>query len=138
MRIRADFFIGQDESADWIGSLLYNGDKEALPYSLLSSTTAEQFKQEVYQLFMTREDVVLPEMGWIWRDTIECSYCFFNGNVWFSHKGYYLPMSEAITTYYDDESEQTQFDQWVANHCLPISCTHMETRYPTVDGPFLG
>lgn len=66
MRIRADFFIGQDESADWIDSLLYNGDKEALPYSLLSSTTAEQFKQEVYQLFMTMKLNKLSSIsGWL-------------------------------------------------------------------------
>ena len=96
MGTRADFYIGRGKSAEWLGSIAWDGypsgiqpkDSEfAKDAHLFDSATADEFKERLEMFFAGREDVTRPERGWPWpwddSKTTDYAYCFDGGRVWF-------------------------------------------------------
>lgn len=89
---KADFYIGIDKYAKWIGSLMRYGDPVSIimPRFLLSKNPVEY--EELFTEIL--EEVcynVKPEDGWphLWQDSqmTDYSYHLFDGKVWCSMNG---------------------------------------------------
>ncbi len=89
---KADFYIGIDSSAKWIGSVLkYGHPIFVMPRILLTKNPVE------YEEMISEWDHTLiyhwvtPEDGWphLWQDSqmTDYSYHLFNGKVWCSMMG---------------------------------------------------
>lgn len=92
MGTRADFYVGKGKSARWIGSIAWDGYRDGIPDDVKQAETSRQFRAAVRRFFKDRDDVTLPDMGWPWpwecSDTTDCSYWFFDGQVWDAHRDY--------------------------------------------------
>lgn len=89
---KADFYIGIDKYAKWIGSLLKYGDPVSIimPRFLLSKNPVEYeelFTEILEEVYYSAK----PEDGWphLWQDSqmTDYSYHLFNGKVWCSMMG---------------------------------------------------
>lgn len=92
MGTRADFYIGRGESAEWMGSIGWDGYPDGINETLLAATTEDDFKRELAEFFTDRKDVTLPEQGWPWpwdnSLTTDYAYAFDGGKVWASCFGH--------------------------------------------------
>lgn len=85
MGTRADFYIGIDKNAEWLGSIAWDGhldpDKE-----VLKAQTETEFREALEEFFVGRDDVSLPKDGWPWpwnnSEITDCVYAFHNGKVY--------------------------------------------------------
>ena len=105
MGTRADFYMGKNETAEWLGSIAWDGYREGIPDPILKATDETVFRDLVTAFIAAREDGTKPEQGWPWpwddSGTTDCSYWFDNGEVWQAHwRGPYIRVSEPET---DDE-----------------------------------
>lgn len=95
MGTRADFYVGKGKKAEWIGSIAWDGYRDGIAKNVLSATSADQFRAAVARFFIDRDDVTFPARGWPWpwetSATTDCSYWFFDGQVWDAHGGRYIP-----------------------------------------------
>jgi hypothetical protein len=69
MGTRADFFVGIGPTAEWIGSVSYNGwsDMNGAGVEPLSSTSEAAFRAAVEHVLSTwHPPVTRPEEGWPW------------------------------------------------------------------------
>ena len=93
MGTRADFYLGRDEGAEWIGSIAWDGYRDGIDDAVLAASTEEEFRLAVSDFFATRDDVTRPHQGWPWpwgsSRTTDCSYWFFDGKVWDERDGTY-------------------------------------------------
>lgn len=91
MGTRADFYIGRDAQAEWLGSIGWDGNPSSIPEAVKTATTPEAFRAAVAAL-QTRDDFTTPAMGWPWpwetSDTTDYAYCFEAGQVYASCFGY--------------------------------------------------
>ena len=92
MGTRCDFYVGRGESAEWIGSLAWDGypdNEEFTPF--LAATSEEAFRREIRRLFESREDATTPEQGWPWpwsnSRTTDYTYAWEANVVWISNFG---------------------------------------------------
>lgn len=87
MGTRADFYVGRGKSAEWIGSIAWNGYPSGNPEPLLKLTDEKEYRAKVAEL-LNGEDggATKPEQGWPWpwenSDTTDYSYAFDAGRVW--------------------------------------------------------
>lgn len=98
MGTRADFYVGQGINAEWIGSIQYNGYKEAIRDSNSSfflARTEKTFRRNVSALIAHPDyGGVLPANGWpwLWDTSHDTDYtyawtpygilCSRFGNIW--------------------------------------------------------
>ena len=94
---KADFYIGIDKYAKWIGSLLKYGEPLYVPPRILLMTNPieyeETFIEQAKQLNFVY-NTITPEDGWphLWQDSqmTDYSYHLFNGKVcvmvWFKER----------------------------------------------------
>jgi hypothetical protein len=67
MGTRADFYIGTDVNAQWLGSIAYDGYPDGNPALLGKSIkTKRQFVAAVKKIFKGVDHFTLPEYGWPW------------------------------------------------------------------------
>ena len=87
MGTRADFYIGTGETAEWIGSVAWDGyewdeDKDC---PLMTAKTEEEYRAAVAEIAKERDDWTAPEQGWPWpwkdSGTTDYAYYFENGAV---------------------------------------------------------
>lgn len=85
MGTRADFYVGTGKSAEWIGSIAWDGHDDTLkddPASarIFHARTDSGFREAVAQFLASREDATAPEQGWPWpwddSRTTDYAYCF--------------------------------------------------------------
>lgn len=92
MGTRADFYVGQGETATWIGSIAWDGYPDGINKTLLKAKTEEKFREEFAKFIGIREDATLPEKGWPWpwdnSQTTNYAYALFDGKVWASSFGH--------------------------------------------------
>lgn len=118
MGTRADFYIGRGESAEWLGSIAWDGYPEGITpedvpevvrtpiqtlklprhkswpegQHLFDATTREQFVERLELFFLDRDDVTRPAQGWPWpwedSGTTDFAYAFDDGRVWTSPFGH--------------------------------------------------
>lgn len=86
MGTRADFYVGKGESAEWIGSIAWDGYPAGISNAVLKATGEEEFRSAVDAFFKhDRDDVTLPADGWPWpwsdSHTTDYAYCFDGGAV---------------------------------------------------------
>ena len=97
MGTRADFYVGSGKSAEWLGSIAFDGyrihdmTKEASFKSLdsaecweiKSATSETAFRNAVERLLQMNDDATLPADGWPWpwedSCTTDYAYCFADG-----------------------------------------------------------
>lgn len=86
MGTRADFYVGKGKDAEWIGSIAWDGYRSGINQAVLEAKSDEAFRHAVAVFFVDRDDVTLPARGWPWpwdtSATTDCSYWFFDGQVW--------------------------------------------------------
>lgn len=86
MGTRADFYVGKNKDAEWIGSIAWDGYRDGIDEAVLKASTETEFRDAVEAFFKTRDDVTHPSQGWPWpwddSGTSDCSYWFFDGLTW--------------------------------------------------------
>jgi hypothetical protein len=91
MGTRADFYVGRGATAEWIGSIAWDGDPEGPPKPTLVAKSAEEFRKLVHAV-IEKAGGRFPEDGWPWpwKDsrTTDYSYAFDDGKVWACRYGY--------------------------------------------------
>ena len=125
MGTRADFYVGRDTSAEWIGSIAWDGYRDGIDAAVLSASDESSYREAVAKFLADRDDATLPEQGWPWpwddSSTSDCSYWFFDGTVWDERRGTYQPCSEA-----QPETDEA-YEASVANATV-ISFPNMKDR----------
>lgn len=107
MGTRADFYVGRGTEAEWLGSIAWDGYPDGLPKYLLDPADEREFRADVADFLIDREDGTTPKMGWPWpwedSQTTDFSYAWDDGKVWTSCFGH--PWQVA-TEYTDEEHQQ--------------------------------
>lgn len=113
MGTRADFYVGRGESAEWLGSVAWDGYPDGFEAELFAPTTEAEWRAEVAKL-STREDWTSPEMGWPWpwenSQTTDFAYAFDGGSVHASNFGH---------AWFDPKKEQPECDGDEAKVAFP-------------------
>lgn len=118
MGTRADFYIGTDQNAEWLGSIAWDGYPDGIEPRLLRAKNKRQFKAALKKFFSERDDVTLPEMGWPWpwddSRTTDFAYawdgkrtvvsCFGRGYI--SVRSYLRMSPDKQEAFYDKAKEQ--------------------------------
>lgn len=91
MGTRADFYVGRGESAEWLGSVAWDGNPRGIDDPVLTATTESDFRAAVEAFFTTRDDATRPREGWPWPwDSgllTDYSYALDEGRVYASNFG---------------------------------------------------
>ena len=94
MGTRADFYVGRGKSAEWLGSIAWDGYEWAgNPCgSFAEAADIETYRESVSDLLAERSDATTPDMGWPWpwdnSQTTDYSYSFDDGRVYYSVFGH--------------------------------------------------
>lgn len=90
MGTRADFYVGTGESAQWLGSVAWDGYEwaEAEESALMMAKTEEQYCQAVKEISTDRKDWTDPNQGWPWpwddSNNTDYAYYFKDGKTQFT------------------------------------------------------
>jgi hypothetical protein len=91
MGTRADFYIGRGETAEWVGSIAWDGYPDGIDAPVIEATTPDGFRNALANFAATRDDWTAPEMGWPWpwktSSTTDYAYALDEGKVWASGYG---------------------------------------------------
>ena len=95
MGARADFYVGRGTTAQWIGSIQFDGHPDtimgrrkhpALPNKLARSKTSEAFVERLGDRMGDRDDFYAPPepWPWPWEDSrmTDYAYAFDDGLMW--------------------------------------------------------
>lgn len=90
MGTRADFYTGRGETAEWLGSIAWDGYPAGVDQSVFVAAGEVSYRTAVLN-FLNREDGTLPTMGWPWpwddSNTTDYAYAFDGGMVYGSSFG---------------------------------------------------
>jgi len=91
MGIRADFWVGRGEKAEWLGSIEEQGNPTRMTALLIATESEKAYRTAVTSLLNARKDATFPHMGypWTWSDPklTDWAYAFEGGYVYISHFG---------------------------------------------------
>lgn len=86
MGTRADFYVGRDRNAEWLGSVAWDGYPEGYETKFYRATTEQEYRDLVTEVAEEREDWIAPENGWPWpwddSRTTDYAYAFEDGKVY--------------------------------------------------------
>ncbi|MGW4484304.1 hypothetical protein ACWEOE_10750 [Amycolatopsis sp. NPDC004368] len=92
MGTRADFYVGRGESAEWIGSITWDGYPDGIDGNVFESDTEDSYRRAVDAFFVKRDDVTRPTEFWPWpwetSATTDYAYAFEDGVVYASSFGH--------------------------------------------------
>lgn len=84
MGTRADFYVGLDQKAEWLGSVAYDGNPGNFP-TVEKAKTETVFRAAVESILAQDENATVPEDGWPWpwkdSNTSDYAFAFHNGEV---------------------------------------------------------
>ena len=107
MGTRADFYVGKSIDAQWIGSIAWDGYREGIDDEILQADTETGFINAVKAFLQPRQDATLPKQGWPWpwetSALTDCTYWFFDGQVWDEYAHKYIPCQAVPPVEYDEE-----------------------------------
>ena len=63
MGTRADFYVGRSETAEWLGSIGYDGYPEGIDKAVLNATSEEEYRKAVTDFFASVDHSTIPEDG---------------------------------------------------------------------------
>lgn len=85
MGTRADFYVGEGTSAEWLGSTAFDGYPGGIEESVLRATSEAEFRAEVACRLLARNDGTVPADGWPWpwedSTLTDYAYAFTGGKV---------------------------------------------------------
>lgn len=126
MGTRADFYVGKGKTAEWIGSIAWDGYREGIDAQILGCQSEAAFRHAVAEFIAGREDGTKPEDGWPWpwdtSATTDCHYWFFDGRCWAGRSRYsvpgevYVPADEPEPDFSDLDAaeEEALYAKWQA------------------------
>ena len=83
MGTRADFYVGRGRSAQWLGSIAYDGRE---PEVFRGCVAEKDYRKRVADWMKDRDDATYPVDGWPWPWEDSCitdvAYAFDEGLVW--------------------------------------------------------
>jgi hypothetical protein len=83
MGTRADFYVGRGDSAEWLGSIAWDGYPDGIDKQVLGCHSPEAFRHAVATFLAERRDKTLPDQGWPWpwntSSTTDYAYAFDDG-----------------------------------------------------------
>lgn len=113
MGAKADFYIGRGPTAEYLGSISYDGYPANAPSALQGVTESTEFRAAVERIILRDrqrlvENGITPREGWPWKWRTSAGtdhvYAFEAGQVWVSHIGaQWLPFCDACS---DDACER--------------------------------
>lgn len=116
MGTRADFYVGRGESAEWLGSIAWDGYPEGVtdilpvPFGGQWWMSEEMWRQRVARFLAERHDATTPDMGWPWpwddSGTTDYAYAYDDGEVWASCFGSPWWLAAGDMPDLDDEPDQ--------------------------------
>lgn len=91
MGTRADFYVGRGPSAEWLGSIAWDGHPETrLPQ--LDGSSEQAYRASVEAILAKEDHATRPADGWPWpwedSRTTDYAYAFDAGEVWTACFGY--------------------------------------------------
>lgn len=121
MGTRADFYLGKNEKAVWLGSIAWDGYPEGIRPGVLAAGDEKTYLDELAEFFKERDDLTLPEHGWPWpwedSFTTDFGYSFFDGKVWAGCRdGWFNPQEEP--------NEEGEYSKYIT----PISFPDMSSK----------
>lgn len=91
MGTRADFYVGIDAAAEWLGSIAFDGYPGGHPAALLGVTTLDAYRAAVEKVLDACTHATRPADGWPWPWDDSCTsdyaYAYENGRVLVNHFG---------------------------------------------------
>ena len=91
MGTRADFYVGRGLTAEWLGSVAWDGYPSEFDGPLLRAGSEDGFRLAVKTELDSRDDATTPDQGWPWpwenSGTTDYAYAYDDGNVWASNFG---------------------------------------------------
>lgn len=85
MGTRADFYVGRGASAEWLGSVAFDGYPDGIEGAVLGAKGEGEFREAVAKFLASKSHATLPEMGWPWpwNDSrmTDYAYAFADGAV---------------------------------------------------------
>ena len=85
MANKADFYVGRGPTAEWVGSIAWDGYRDGIPGMIREAKTENEFREAVTVFLGGRADAVLPENGWPWpwddSRATNYAYAFKDGKV---------------------------------------------------------
>lgn len=105
MGTRADFYVGRGETAEWLGSVAWDGDPEGVlahwskdENDLPVACSEHEWREAVETWMRKRDDSTFPADGWPWpwddSSVTDCSYWWDGGVVYGEAGGHYYAASE--------------------------------------------
>jgi len=95
MGTKADFYVGKNKNAEWIGSIAYDGYEfaEDKNHPIRQAKTESEYRAAVAQELSKRDDATTVEQGWPWpwedSGTTDYAYAFTNNRLsWKGWKSY--------------------------------------------------
>jgi hypothetical protein len=91
MGTRADFYVGRGETAEWLGSIAYDGYPDGIPDAVKQAKSEKCFREAVADFIASKESGTKPDDGWPWpwenSQTTDYAYAFEDKCVWASSFG---------------------------------------------------
>lgn len=85
MGTRADFYVGRGESAEWLGSITWDGYPPGIDDVVFAVTSEGEYRTAVSTFLASRRDATLPTEPWPWpwenSQTTDYAYAFDAGRV---------------------------------------------------------
>jgi hypothetical protein len=107
MGTRADFYVGRCESAEWLGSIAYDGYPGGTPEPLLDAVSEADYRARVEAILVESESATRPDDGWPWpwpdSRTTDFAYAW-DGGVFSSCFGHRWLSVEEVRAEADDSS----------------------------------
>jgi hypothetical protein len=115
MGTRADFYIGIDKDAEWLGSIAFDGGeviddiKKGFEPDILDE---EEWRQAIKAFLDTRDDATYPEMGWPWpwdnSSITDVAYGWHDDAIYMSWGETWLKYEEYIKKIQTAEHEEVE------------------------------
>lgn len=118
MGTRADFYAGRDETAEWLGSIAWDGDSLDDEGAIEGAKDEASYRAAVAAFLATREDATTPDLGWPWpwddSGTSDCSYWFFGGALHQETQDHYTLRNDPATPEWGKvEDEDAAYAAWL-------------------------
>lgn len=111
MGTRADFSVGRGETAEWLGSIAYDGyPTDGHPAILRGLETEETYREQVARLLGALHHATRPAQGWPWpwenSQTTDYAYAWDAGVVYVTCFGHgWQVLREDLDDWPDDDAK---------------------------------
>lgn len=92
MGTRADFYMGRGETAEWLGSITWDGYPPGIDDAVFVVASEDEYRTAVATFLASRRDATLPTEPWPWpwenSQTTDYAYAFDSDRVYASSFGH--------------------------------------------------